>query len=270
MVVPGLGRNLAGHRPARRLEVEHRDLRLQKRRVHPASLTGLLALEQRDEDADGCVEPARQIRDGYSDPHRPLAGQARDPHQPAHSLRDLIESGTQAVRPVLPEPGDAGVDDPPVHRPARGVVDPEARLHVRTIVLDHDVGALDEAHERRSTGRVLEVQGHRPLVAVEVLEVRSVPCAPHPAGLVDGLGGFDLDDVGTPVRELAHGGRTGAHPCQIEHREARERHVGSGHGPSIVRIGRGTGRRAGRARCDYCPADAPCHIGMRNLRGDLL
>ena len=54
-------------------------------------------------------------------------------------------------------------------------------------------------------------------------------------------GGLDLDDVGAPVRELAHGGRAGAHPGEIEHGEARERHVGWVHGRAIVRIGRGRG-----------------------------
>src|SRR5712692_1691746 len=32
---------------------------------------------------------------------------------------------------------------------------------------------------------------------------------------------LDLDDLGTPVGELAHAGRTGAHTRQIEHGEAR-------------------------------------------------
>ena len=39
--------------PARGLEVEHEDLRLQQRGVHPLALAGCLALEQRDQDALG-------------------------------------------------------------------------------------------------------------------------------------------------------------------------------------------------------------------------
>ena len=233
VVVPGLGRHLAGHRPARRLEIEHGDLRFQQRGVHPAALAGLLALEQGDEDADGCVESARQIRDGHSDPHRSLTGKSGDPHETSHPLRDLIESGAHAIRTLLPEPGDARVDDSRVHGPARGVVDPEARLHVGTIVLHHHVGLLDESHECRTSFRVLEVQGHRPLVAVQVLEVRPVPCAAHAAGLVDRFRCLDLDDVGAPVRELAHGGRSGTHTGEIEHREACERHGWSSHGFAI-------------------------------------
>src|SRR5258707_38912 len=34
--------------------------------------------------------------------------------------------------------------------------------------------------------------------------------------------GFDLDDIGAPVGELAHAGRTRAHPGQIQHRETRK------------------------------------------------
>ena len=104
---------------------------------------------------------------------------------------------------------------------ARCIVDPETGLHVGTVILHHHVGALDEAHERGAAGGLLQIEGHRPLVAMEVLEVRTVPRAAHAFGLVGHGGRLDLDDPGSPVRELAHCGRAGPHPGEIEHGEAR-------------------------------------------------
>src|SRR5262245_34016022 len=51
VVVARLLRHLALHQPARGLEVEHEDLRLQQRGLHPLSLARALALEQRDQHA---------------------------------------------------------------------------------------------------------------------------------------------------------------------------------------------------------------------------
>ena len=53
VVVAGLLRHLAFDQPARGLEVEHEDLRLQQRGLHPLALARALALEQRDQDALG-------------------------------------------------------------------------------------------------------------------------------------------------------------------------------------------------------------------------
>src|SRR5450755_4177455 len=39
---------------------------------------------------------------------------------------------------------------------------------------------------------------------------------------------LDLDAVGAPVGEIAHGGRAGAHPRQIEHGKAGKRSCGHG------------------------------------------
>ena len=54
---------------------------------------------------------------------------------------------------------------------------------------------------------------------MQVLEVRPVPFAAH-AGVA--LGRLHLDDLGAPVGELPHRGRTGAHAGQIDHLEAGE------------------------------------------------
>ncbi len=177
MVVAGLLRHLAGDEIARRLEVEHGDLRLEQRGLHPLPLARFLALQQGDEDADGAIHPRGQIGDRDADPHRPLAGQAGDRHEPAHALRDLIEAGTAAIGTVLAEAGDAAIDDARIDRAQRLVVDAEAMLDVGAVVLDQHVGLRRHAPQDLLARLLLQVEGQAALVAVEVLEIEAVPLA---------------------------------------------------------------------------------------------
>jgi hypothetical protein len=56
-----------------------------------------------------------------------------------------------------------------------------------------------------------------PLVAVQILEIRPPARAAElfAAGVLQQ--GIDLNDIGAPVRELAHAGRPGTDPGQVEH-----------------------------------------------------
>src|SRR5438874_3031122 len=72
MIVAGLRRSLPGDQPAGGLEVEHGDLALQQRGLHPLPLARLLALEEGDEDADGTEQSSRQVSDRNADAHRSL------------------------------------------------------------------------------------------------------------------------------------------------------------------------------------------------------
>ena len=179
MVVAGLARHLVADRPARRLEVQHGDLGGEQVALHPLALAGLLALQQRHQDAHRAEDAGGQVGHRDADAHRALAGQAGDRHQPAHALRDLVEAGTLAIRPVLAEARDAGIDQPRIDRSQRRIVDAEAELHVGAIVLHQHVGALHQAlQDRHAVGR-LQIERHAALVAMQVLEVRPMPFAAH-------------------------------------------------------------------------------------------
>ena len=104
MIVAGLARHLVADRPARRLEVQHGDLRRQQIALHPLAFARLLALQQRHQDAHRAEDAGGQIGDRNADAHRALAGQAGDRHQPAHALRDLIEAGRSRYGPSWPKP----------------------------------------------------------------------------------------------------------------------------------------------------------------------
>src|SRR5439155_17835815 len=102
---------LAFHQPARGLEVEHEDLRLQERGRDVLAFLRLLALEQGDHDAERAEQPGAEVRDWNPDPYRSLPRQASDRHQAAHALRDLVEAGPARIGSVLAEARNAAEDD---------------------------------------------------------------------------------------------------------------------------------------------------------------
>jgi hypothetical protein len=160
----------------------------------------------------------------------PCPGKTGDGHQAAHSLGDLIEAGTISVRSVLAKTRDAGVDEPFVDFVQRLVVDPQTELHVRAVILDHNVGLLDKAAQYFQPFRRLQIECQAAFVAVQVLKIRAVPLAAQ-TGIA--LRRLDLDHVGAPVGELPHAGRPGAHPRQIDDFEPSER-TWTGHDASMA------------------------------------
>jgi hypothetical protein len=150
-----------------------------------------------------------------------LPGKSGDRHEPAHALRDLVDAGPALIRPVLAKAGNAAIDDARIDLAHRVVIDAEPVFHIGFVVLDDDVGTLREFHKDRVTLVALQVQRHRPLVAVQVLEIGPVTPA---AGCVDGLTGrFNLDDSCAPIGELAHRRRPGAMRGQVDDEEVIQR-----------------------------------------------
>ena len=226
MVVADLARHLALHQIARALEIEHEHAApASSEVVHPLALARAVALAERRQHAERGEEAGREIADRDADAHRPAPGLAGDRHQPAHALRDLIDAGPVAIGPVLAEARDAGIDEPLVDRLQRLVIDAEAELDVGAVILDQDVGALDQAAEDGEAVGMLQVDRDAALVAVEVLEIGIV--ARGEIGLGAGVGialaHLDLDDAGAPIGELARAGGAGARPRQVEDGEALQR-----------------------------------------------
>ena len=231
MVVAGLLGDLALHQPARGLEVEHEDLRLDQRGMDPLALAGALAIVQRQHDGLRQQQSGREVGDRNADAHRAAAGLAGDRHQPAHALGDLVDTGARGIRSALAEAGDRAVDDARIDLGHGVVIDMQSVLHIGAVILDDDVGLLSELHEDRVAFLALEVERHRLLVAMQVLEVEAMASAAHGVVLAAiGRRGrwLDLDDVGAPVGELAHGRRAGAVRGEIEDGEVGERQGGHG------------------------------------------
>jgi len=91
------------------------------------------------------------------------------------------------------------------------------------VVLDHDVGRLHQLAQDRPPRLLFEVERDRALVAVQVLEVGAVARSAHVFVRVHAGRRLDLDHVGAEVGELLDAGRAGAHACEIDDPEARER-----------------------------------------------
>src|SRR5690606_37583601 len=83
-------------------------------------------------------------------------------------------------------------------------------------VLDHDIGRGDHALEDVETLRRLEIERHRPLVAVQVEHVVALARTAHALVAIDTGRRLDLDHVGTEIGENPAAVRTGAHAGQVE------------------------------------------------------
>jgi hypothetical protein len=124
------------------------------------------------------------------------------------------------VGAVLPEAGDAAIDEARVDLSHALVIDTEFCFHVRPEILHDHVGLFREPPKHIEALGILQIERHRPLVAVQILKVRTVarPARLFAAGILHQ--GIDLDHIGAPVRELPHAGRPGADAGEIEYGEA--------------------------------------------------
>src|SRR4051794_16451694 len=234
MEIAFLARNIVLHEPARRLEVEHEELRLDQRGVNPLPLAALLALQQRQHNAVREQDARGGVVDRNPDPHRPLPRQAGDRHQAPHALRDLIDTGAALIRPVLPEPRDRAIDNARIDLAHGVVIDAEPVFDGRFEILDDDIGLFDELEEDFLPLRALQIERQRPLVAVQILEIGTVAAAAGRIGMLAGR--LDLDDIGAPIGKLSDGGRPRPMRGQIDHPVAVERqirHRGVPHGWSV-------------------------------------
>ena len=122
-------------------------------------------------------------------------------------------------------------------------------------VLDQDVGLGRQLAHQRQAGLVLQVDGHRALVAVAAVEVGGVvlPDAQSPvAGVVAALGVLHLDHVGAQVGQGLAAQGAGHHARQVEHA-----HAGQGlHQFSHRQEGRERGKISWRR--SRRPPAAPC------------
>ena len=181
--------------------------------------------------------PAQRSAIGMPTRTGPCPGRPGHRHEPAHALRDLVEARARRVGSVLAEAGDARVHEPRVDLRERFVIDAEARLHVGPEILQQHVGASRPGSSApRCPCGVLQVERDPALVAMRVLEVRSLP-GRRPI-VVSMCSGVSIWIRRRPSRQAGGAGRTGAHLGQVEHGKAGKglggpgkRHFGGSGGP---------------------------------------
>jgi len=96
--------------------------------------------------------------------------------------------------------------------------------HARPIILDQDIRPVHQVEQRRTVGLLLQVQHHRPLVAVPRHEGRALAVheGRHRAGGVAG-GRLDLDHLGAVVGQQHGAVRAGQMAGQVQHQQMIER-----------------------------------------------
>ena len=156
--------------------------------MHPAAFAADLAVQQRDQDALRQESAGHDVGDGDADAQRALAGKSRHRHDAGHALRDLVDRGTLGIGTILAEAGNAAIDDPRIALSDRLEIDAEPSCDARAHVLDDDVGLFGKPHEDLAALVGLQVERDGALVAMQVLEVRTVAPADHLAGFA-ALGG---------------------------------------------------------------------------------
>src|SRR3546814_10353917 len=98
--------------------------------------------------------------------------------------------------------------------------------HAGTIILHHDVRAVDQFHQDVAAVRSLQVQRDALLVAVYALVIAAdfpalviLTIGTEPAGFVS-LQGFDLDDLGTVVRQNLRAERSSQDLSEVDDPDA--------------------------------------------------
>jgi hypothetical protein len=201
--------------------------------LHVLPATGAVPVLQGREHPDGGVEAGEHVEDGDAGPVGFPVGVAGEAHQPADGLDDQVVAGQPGTLLTAAEAADRGVDDTRVGLGHGRVVEPEPRERARPEVLEHDVGAGDQPARHVEVVGVLEVQGDRPLVAVDPEEVGRDPVAHRglPRAGVVALGALDLDHLGAQVAQEHRGVGAGQDPGEVGDQQSRQRSLlrGVGH-----------------------------------------
>ena len=276
----GAGKNLVGRdvgvgiaHPARHHaadQVVHRlvhqpgDLGVEQGGVDMLALAGEVAVAQGGQDRAGGVHAGHHVGDGHAHLGRLAVGVAGDAHDPAHGLGQQVVARTRCVGAGLPETGDAGVDEAGEALLDLVIGEAMAGKVADLIVLDEDVGALQQLEQDRPALGLSEVQSDGALVAVgaEVIgalggvvavAVLQEGRAPAP-DIVAGPRPLDLDHVGPEIAQGLGGDRGGQDARGVDDADAVKRHgAGGGGGGGIGHAGglgdrRGNLGRSGRMR----------------------
>ncbi len=189
-------------------------------------LAGPLAREERGHHALRREHAGHDVRDGHAQPIGRAVAVAGDAHQAAFSLNHRVVAGFVASRAGLSVAGDRGVHQawmPRVHRlPAEARAIHRAGLEV----FDQHIGLGQQPVEHGPPLRVLEIDRHALLVAIDAEEVGALGADERraPVARVVALAGvLHLDHARAHVGQHHRAVRAGEHAGEIEHRDARER-----------------------------------------------
>ena len=198
-----------------RLKIAQAHHGLQQVGLHPLPFARGFPLQQGNQNTHGGKHTGARVGNGNTGAHGPLTRQAGDRHQASHALGNLVKPGAGAVRPVFSKAGNAGQDDARVDLGQRLVVNTQPKLDIRPKVLDHHVGVLNQLEKNLLGLRLLEVEGDRPLVAVQVDHVVGVSAAQAALVGVHPRRGFNAKHIGTKIGKYPHTSGSRTHAGQV-------------------------------------------------------
>jgi hypothetical protein len=117
------------------------------------------------------IQARAEITDRHAALDRRTSFLAGDAHEAAHGLHRDVERALSGVGSLLAVARDRAVDDPRIARLEIVITEAEPWQHAGPEILDDDIGHGCEFLEACDAGRVLEVDGDRPLVAVHRGEI---------------------------------------------------------------------------------------------------
>ena len=134
------------------------------------------------------------------------------------------------IGPVRPVARARAVDDPRIRPAHRLVAEPEAVQHARPIVLDQDVGGLDQPPQHLFALIALQVERHAALVAVREEEEDALAVEERlragPGSLIRASTRWlDLHHVGAQVGKELYAGRALQKVGEAEDVDAGEEHA---------------------------------------------
>ncbi len=175
--------------------MEHRVLH---RHLQAATLAGLGTLVERAQDADRHQHAGAGIAEGGSRLHRRAVGIASNADGAAGGLRDHVEREAVLVRAAGTEALHLAIDDAGIELLDLIVAKPQPLDGAGRHVLDRDVGLLQQRADDLEPARRLQVQRHRLLVGIELMEIPRVVrmAGLQPSARVTRARVFDLHHFG--------------------------------------------------------------------------
>ena len=101
-------------------------------------------------------------------------------------------------------------------------------LYLGPEILDDNVGVFGQGHEDFQPLGSFQIQAQSPFVTMQIEKIRAVAGPAQAFFLVRRH--LDLDRIGAPIRQLAHGGGPGAGVGQIKYADALKGQFAFAHG----------------------------------------
>src|SRR5262249_48843625 len=189
---------------------------LEQTRVDVISSAGVFAPKQRRKNTDYREHCTGDVDDRGSGAQR-HAGRTSHISKPAHHLRRLVQKIASFIWPRQ-ESTDATGHDSRICLLEILIRKSQAFEHARPVIINHDIGGLDELQKGIFPLFAFEIDGYAALARIEGKEIALVPAAI--ARLVPGARTLYLDDIGAKLREDHGCNRASDDMAKLQHADS--------------------------------------------------